>query len=99
MAQVRPGSTLGTYADENGADQFYAFAYKVDVKSLVWYSPEGFEDNGYEIPGTMEELVALSDQMVADGLTPLVYRHRVRWRYGLDRDRLDGRRDAAHHFS
>ncbi|MAW52931.1 MAG: alpha-glucoside ABC transporter substrate-binding protein, partial [Geminicoccus sp.] len=52
---------LGTYADENGADQFYAFAYKVDVKSLVWYSPEGFEDNGYEIPGTMEELVALSD--------------------------------------
>ena len=61
---------LGTYADENGADQFYAFAYKVDVKSLVWYVPEAFEDNGYEIPGTMEELVALSDQMVADGLTP-----------------------------
>ena len=40
------------------------------MKSLVWYSPEQFEDNGYEIPGTMEELIALSDQMVADGNTP-----------------------------
>jgi hypothetical protein len=30
---------LGTYADENGDDQFYGFFYKVDLKSLVWYSP------------------------------------------------------------
>ena len=61
---------LGTYADADGNDQFFAFAYKVDVKSLVWYSPENFEDNGYDIPQSMEELIALSDQMVADGLTP-----------------------------
>lgn len=61
---------LGTYADENGADNLYGFFYKVDVKSLVWYSPENFEDAGYEIPETMEELIALSDQIVADGETP-----------------------------
>lgn len=61
---------LGTYADENGADQMYGFFYKVDVKSLVWYSPENFEDAGYEIPETMEDLKALSDQIVADGGTP-----------------------------
>ena len=61
---------LGTYADENGADNLYGFFYKVDVKSLVWYSPENFEDAGYEIPTTMEELIALSDQIVADGGTP-----------------------------
>ena len=61
---------LGTYGDENGADQLYGFFYKVDVKSLVWYSPENFEDAGYEIPETMEELKALSDQIVADGGTP-----------------------------
>lgn len=61
---------LGTYADQNGADNLYGFFYKVDVKSLVWYSPENFEDAGYEIPTTMEELKALTDQIVADGGTP-----------------------------
>ena len=61
---------LGTYADPDGNDQFYGFPFKQDLKSLVWYSPEQFEDNGYEIPSTMEELIALSDQMVADGNTP-----------------------------
>ena len=52
---------LGTYADANGNDHFYGFAFKMDLKSLVWYSPEQFEDNGYEIPATMEELIELSD--------------------------------------
>ena len=61
---------LGTYADAGGQDQFFAFAYKVDLKSLVWFKPENFEDFGYEVPATMEELIALSDQMVADGNTP-----------------------------
>ncbi len=61
---------LGTYADEGGNDQLYGFFYKVDVKSLVWYLPENFEDAGYEIPETMEDLIALSDQIVADGGTP-----------------------------
>ena len=61
---------LGTYTGQNGSDAFYGFAFKQDLKSLVWYSPEQFEDNGYEIPSTMEELIALSDQMVADGNTP-----------------------------
>ena len=61
---------LGTYTGSDGSDAFYGFAFKQDLKSLVWYSPEQFEDNGYEIPSTMEELIALSDQMVADGNTP-----------------------------
>ncbi len=61
---------LGTYADQNGDDQLFGFFYKVDVKSLVWYIPENFEDAGYEVPETMEELKALTDQIVADGETP-----------------------------
>lgn len=61
---------LGTYADENGEDQLYGFFYKVDVKSLVWYIPENFEDADYEVPETMEELKALTDQIVEDGETP-----------------------------
>jgi len=61
---------LGTYAGPDGAKDLYGFFYKVDVKSLVWYVPENFEDAGYEIPTTMEELKALTDQIVADGGTP-----------------------------
>jgi len=62
--------TLGTYADENGEDQFFGFFYKVDVKSLVWYVPDEFELAGYEVPETMEDLIALSEQIIADGATP-----------------------------
>jgi alpha-glucoside transport system substrate-binding protein len=40
------------------------------VKSLVWYIPENFEDAGYEVPETMEELKALTEQIAADGETP-----------------------------
>ena len=61
---------LGTYADENGNDQHFGFFYKVDVKSLVWYVPENFEDAGYDVPATMEELKELTDLIVAEGETP-----------------------------
>ncbi len=61
---------LGTYADAEGNDQFYGFFYNVNVKSLVWYVPENFEDAGYEVPETMEDLIALSEQIVEDGETP-----------------------------
>ncbi len=61
---------LGTYKDKDGTSKFFSFAYKADVKSLVWYSPENFKEAGYEVPKTMEEMIALSDKIVADGGTP-----------------------------
>ncbi|MDP6164528.1 MAG: ABC transporter substrate-binding protein [Gammaproteobacteria bacterium] len=61
---------LGTYADANGKDELFGFFYKVDVKSLVWYNPDNFDDAGYEVPTSMEELKALTKQIVADGGTP-----------------------------
>ena len=61
---------LGSYAGADGATALYAFPYKIDVKSLVWYSPDTFADAGYAVPETMEELKALTDQIVADGGTP-----------------------------
>jgi alpha-glucoside transport system substrate-binding protein len=48
----------------------YGVPNKSDLKSLVWYSPTAFEENGYEVPETQEDLMALADQMVADGNTP-----------------------------
>lgn len=61
---------LSTYPDPNGDPQFYAVFFNVNLKSIVWYVPDEFADNGYEIPTTWDELVALSDQIVADGGTP-----------------------------
>lgn len=61
---------LATYKGKDGQDAIYAFPYKIDVKSLVWYVPENFEDAGYEIPATMEDLKALTQQIVDDGGAP-----------------------------
>jgi alpha-glucoside transport system substrate-binding protein len=61
---------IGTAKDKDGKPQFLGFPYKTDLKSLVWYSPENFADAGYEVPKTMEELIALSDKIVADGGKP-----------------------------
>lgn len=61
---------LSTYPGADATKALYGLFYKVDVKSLVWYSPENFEDAGYEVPQTMEDLKALSEQIVADGGTP-----------------------------
>ncbi len=62
--------SLGTAAGADGTEALYGFFYKVDVKSLVWYSPEAFDEAGYDIPETMEDLLALSQQIVDDGGTP-----------------------------
>ncbi len=61
---------LGTYANPDGDEELFGFFYKIDVKSLVWYSPEQFDEMGYEIPDTMEQLKALTQQIVDDGGTP-----------------------------
>ncbi|MEL6511639.1 MAG: ABC transporter substrate-binding protein [Pseudomonadota bacterium] len=61
---------LGTYANADGTDELFGFFYKVDVKSLVWYIPEAFDEAGYDIPETMEELKTLTDLIVEDGGTP-----------------------------
>ncbi len=61
---------LSTYKDKDGNPQLFAFPYKADVKSLVWYVPENFADAGYEVPKTMEELKALTQKIVDDGGTP-----------------------------
>ncbi len=61
---------LGTYAGPDGNDALYGFFYKVDLKSLVWYVPEAFDEAGYDIPQSMEELKELTDLIVEDGGTP-----------------------------
>jgi alpha-glucoside transport system substrate-binding protein len=44
--------------------------HRFNAKSLVWYPKDDFEEAGYEIPETWEDLIALSDQILADGDAP-----------------------------
>ena len=46
--------------------KFYAVPVGANVKSFVWYSPSAFADKGYVVPKTWDELIALSDKIVAD---------------------------------
>ena len=61
---------LGSYRGKDGNKAYFAFPFKADVKSLVWYVPENFEEAGYKVPESMEDLFKLTDQIVADGGTP-----------------------------
>jgi alpha-glucoside transport system substrate-binding protein len=52
-------------ATHNG--NIYGVYYKTDTKSIVWYPNQAFADAGYSVPTTWDEMIALSDQIVADG--------------------------------
>ncbi|SFC58864.1 ABC transporter substrate-binding protein [Tropicimonas isoalkanivorans] len=61
---------LSTCAGQDGTEAMYLVPFKADVKSLVWYVPENFDDFGFEVPETMEDLKALTEEIVAEGETP-----------------------------
>ncbi|MGB2926437.1 MAG: ABC transporter substrate-binding protein [Limnothrix sp.] len=50
--------------------EVYGVWYRVSLKSLVWYSPKAFEAGSYFVPSTWEDMLILSDRLVADGKTP-----------------------------
>ncbi|GAC1545794.1 MAG: ABC transporter substrate-binding protein [Herpetosiphon sp.] len=43
---------------------------RVNVKGLVWYPKKAFDQAGYKVPQTYDELKSLMDQIVKDGDTP-----------------------------
>lgn len=55
------GTVLGHY---------FAAPMGANLKSLVWYSPKYFKQYGYTVPTTWDDMLALSDKMVADGHKP-----------------------------
>ena len=49
---------------------FYSAPLMASVKGYVWYSPTEFEEKGYEIPTSLEELNTLTADIAADGTKP-----------------------------
>ena len=48
----------------------YGVPMSMNVKSLVWYPKKAFEAKGYQVPTTIAELEALTNQIKSDGTTP-----------------------------
>ncbi|WP_407947259.1 ABC transporter substrate-binding protein [Phaeovulum vinaykumarii] len=61
---------LARHAGPDGVPRLYAFPYKAELKSLVWYVPENFAEAGLSLPRSQEDLLALSDHLVRLGETP-----------------------------
>src|SRR4029453_1944194 len=57
--------SLGEYKGKH-----YGIPTNINLKSMVWYPKAAFDAKGYEVPETWDDLMALSDQIVADGGTP-----------------------------
>ena len=51
----------------------YGGANAANLKSIVWYQPAEFEARGYTVPTTWDEMIALADQIVADGMNPFCF--------------------------
>jgi alpha-glucoside transport system substrate-binding protein len=64
------GSAGGVGSAPPSDGSIRAVPIRTDPKGLVFYPKRAFEAAGYEIPESWDELVALSDQIVADGRTP-----------------------------
>lgn len=50
--------------------KFYAAPLGANVKSFVWYSPQMFKKNGWQIPQTWDDMMKLSDQIAGTGIKP-----------------------------
>src|SRR3954454_3767778 len=50
--------------------KFYAAPLGANVKSFVWYSPKMFAKNGWTVPQTWDDMIALSDKIAATGIKP-----------------------------
>ena len=62
--------------------KYYGLQINASVKSLVFYPKKAWEQAGYPIPKTIDELNSLTDKIKADGNTP--------WCMGIESDTATG---------
>jgi alpha-glucoside transport system substrate-binding protein len=60
----------------------YGAPLSANVKSLVWYAPKRFKQQGYQIPTTLDDLLALTRTIAATGAKP--------WCEGIDQGHATG---------
>jgi len=70
-----PEEINGNYSDTWSSlatvdDKVYGVVAKANSKSVMWYKPDSFEENGFEIPTTWDQLLEITKQYKAKGKTP-----------------------------
>ena len=60
-------------------DRIYALPVKNDSVAVFFYDKAMWAEKGYEVPKTIDELEALCDKMVADGITPFALANQAQW--------------------
>ena len=61
---------MATMSDDSGKTIMAGIWARFNGKSVVWYPKAEFDKAGYKVPTTWDELMALTDQIAADGDTP-----------------------------
>jgi alpha-glucoside transport system substrate-binding protein len=61
----KPFMDLGAVNGEH-----YGIPTNINLKSMIWYPKDDFDEAGYQVPETWDDLMALSDQIAKDGGTP-----------------------------
>lgn len=51
-------------------DELYALVVKLNSKATVWYKPDSFEEQGFDVPADFADLIKITDDYKAAGLTP-----------------------------
>ena len=62
------GESFVALGEYNGAH--YGIPTNINLKSMVWYPKAAFDAAGYTVPETWDDMIALSEQIKADGSTP-----------------------------
>jgi DNA-binding SARP family transcriptional activator/ABC-type glycerol-3-phosphate transport system substrate-binding protein len=70
----------GTWPASDGAT--YGAFVQLHLKSMLWYPVPEFRAEGYRVPKTWDQLIALSDRLARDGRTP--------WCLGWESGTADG---------
>lgn len=72
---------MSTMEGQNG-EMVAGVWQRANAKSLVWYPKKAFEQAGYEVPTTWDELMDLTEQIAKDGYTP--------WAIGIESGEATG---------
>ncbi|MCR5099351.1 MAG: extracellular solute-binding protein [Lachnospiraceae bacterium] len=59
--------------------KIYALPVKNNSVAMFFYDKKMWADKGYEVPKTLDDLEALCDKMVADGITPFALANQPQW--------------------
>lgn len=98
IEEVRANYVPGVLQTGMFGDELAGLPVRLNIKSLVWYRNDVFAEQGYEVPETWEEMVALTDEIRGDlggqGTAPWCVGIEKRHRHRLGADRLDRGRHA-----